>query len=530
MTTAAKSRTNPAKSGRQYRLAEAVLHGKARTSTMPKKVAREIIAKTPAKDRSKFAKKNGPTIYQALATKLGRTPTNAELKADVDRIKREAIVELAGKGKLKHQRKNFLGFGKSKTTFSSRLMKDAYDAGYKGSHGHRGDEEFDRWWNRQTKVKRDLHQSMRGQLKSEYWRGVNQEEQDAEKKRGDRERKPASSPVRAGGKSKDDEWIDRGLEKARRRSARQRSVSYKGKTIKEVDGSFEVLGTDWHSLKDAKEYVDIHVATGGKARLKNPNWTLKQGKAIASVYEVQTGKHAADIVTPTGKFESESFSGPKSFRAATTWARLRLHEVANPPGRKVKLFPRGKARKNPIDTATKMYEEFHGLPSTEVREYQEQEHRHSVLAGIGPLISMQVLNVQGSKTVSLMAPDPETSKLGDVVLLTVTEDGRQLMLVGGDQKIPLKALDSFGMTEADAHDHMLIGTIVQITYRTKKSFEKHGKEEIDFYHDLGKEGSKGVYPVLIYKPRNPSMEIAGGRYQIAKPEASLNGVSPGIIG
>lgn len=46
-----------------------------------------------------------PTIYEALAAKLGRTPTNAELKADVDRIKQEALVDLAGKGKLRFQRR-----------------------------------------------------------------------------------------------------------------------------------------------------------------------------------------------------------------------------------------------------------------------------------------------------------------------------------------------------------------------------------------------------------------------------------------
>lgn len=45
------------------------------------------------------------TIYQALAIKLGRLPTNAELKADVERIKQDALVELAMRGKLAHQRK-----------------------------------------------------------------------------------------------------------------------------------------------------------------------------------------------------------------------------------------------------------------------------------------------------------------------------------------------------------------------------------------------------------------------------------------
>jgi hypothetical protein len=46
-----------------------------------------------------------PTIYEALAAKLGRNPTNAELKADFNRILEEGMVELAGKGKLPHQRK-----------------------------------------------------------------------------------------------------------------------------------------------------------------------------------------------------------------------------------------------------------------------------------------------------------------------------------------------------------------------------------------------------------------------------------------
>ena len=48
-----------------------------------------------------------PTIYEALEIKLGRAPTNAELKADVERIKTEALQELAAKGKLRFQRKWF---------------------------------------------------------------------------------------------------------------------------------------------------------------------------------------------------------------------------------------------------------------------------------------------------------------------------------------------------------------------------------------------------------------------------------------
>ena len=46
-----------------------------------------------------------PTIYEALAAKLGREPSNAELKADVQRILDDGLIEMAGKGKLKHQRR-----------------------------------------------------------------------------------------------------------------------------------------------------------------------------------------------------------------------------------------------------------------------------------------------------------------------------------------------------------------------------------------------------------------------------------------
>jgi hypothetical protein len=46
-----------------------------------------------------------PTIYEALAIKLGREPTNAELKADVERILTESLAERAGAGKLRHQRR-----------------------------------------------------------------------------------------------------------------------------------------------------------------------------------------------------------------------------------------------------------------------------------------------------------------------------------------------------------------------------------------------------------------------------------------
>lgn len=47
----------PAVSGRQYRKAQASLHGKPRGKAMPKAVAREMIEKTPPVKRKRWARK-----------------------------------------------------------------------------------------------------------------------------------------------------------------------------------------------------------------------------------------------------------------------------------------------------------------------------------------------------------------------------------------------------------------------------------------------------------------------------------------
>ncbi len=53
---------NPAVSGPQYRLAQAVLSGTQRISSMPKKVAQEIVDSTPAKLRSEYMKSVGGSV------------------------------------------------------------------------------------------------------------------------------------------------------------------------------------------------------------------------------------------------------------------------------------------------------------------------------------------------------------------------------------------------------------------------------------------------------------------------------------
>lgn len=52
-----------------------------------------------------FTNDNPDTIWNKLAAKLGRQPTNAEAKAEVDRILTDVMIQRANKGKLSWQRK-----------------------------------------------------------------------------------------------------------------------------------------------------------------------------------------------------------------------------------------------------------------------------------------------------------------------------------------------------------------------------------------------------------------------------------------
>ena len=299
-------------------------------------------------------------------------------------------------------------------------------------------------------------------------------------------------------------------------------------------------------------------------------WSGKQGGATAEVYKTGKSSFEIDLTGPRGesaKIPAQSFGGALSI------ARVKLHELAsNPKSKAIDIVPgasyadtvlsagqqvyrgvsksakgllkKAKAhlgrKKNPIDQAMKMYEEFHGIPSEEILEITEQEHVHSVKVGIGLLVSLRVLLATSSKQVDINSPGfefhnrdggywtyDESTPLIKRVMVTSSEDGKQLFLDGGDQAIPADALKGWGFTGRDEHDHMVIGELKELTYRTRKSFDKG--EIIDYYHELGKEGSGGVLPLLLYYPRSKRLKIAGGRYYIAPPDRGL-GASPGIVG
>ena len=184
--------------------------------------------------------------------------------------------------------------------------------------------------------------------------------------------------------------------------------------------------------------------------------------------------------------------------------------------------------KNPAGQAEAMYELFHGMPPNEVIEIVERVHVHSNLWTAGTLTSM-VIETERGRRFNLEAPDPDTAKKSDVVYVAFNEAGNQLYFRGGDQNIPKRLLEQYGFKADDFREHMIIGAVLELTYRTKKKFEKDGKEHVDFYHELGREHSGGVVPMLVYKPRDPSMALYGGRYKVLPKRGDI-GASPGIGG
>ena len=471
------------------------------------------------------------------------------------------------------RRKNLFGFGgkpkkkamkKSSMTFG-QAMHAAFAAGEKsGDTGH-----FDEWLDSKGLSERSSLQ--REKLEKEFSRGVvapivkkrakaDTDEMAAWKKQKDAE----MAEFMKGSKGRMQESMRKSAPKRNPRvlvgtypvrSTAEKVARLQKGTIVPKGKGFEV----WRNAsKVAAKKSAVKTKTAKKAVTNPINVaTMKQGSAKAVVSLAGFNKYRVTITKGSEKLE-DTFTGLKP---AMAFARVRLHDVAQNPslkklGKAIKRAAKsasqmitGRNRKNPVSAAEKTFEEFHGIPSQEVIEYQTQHHYHSVTASIGKLICLQLIDVNG-KPLDIICEgwswhgpkselaqgakmaktsgwdfDPET-KIEDIVMLTTAEDGKQLFIQGGDQKIDVKSL---GFDDRDIHDHMLLGTIWRLWYRTKKSFEANG-EDVDFYHALGKEGSGGVCPVLIYKPRNPSLEVSGGRYYIAPPEAELGDASPGIVG
>ena len=349
------------------------------------------------------------------------------------------------------------------------------------------------------------------------------------------------------------------------------SVSYKGYTIKPTeDGESWVipkLDRDSHfdTLKDAKAFL-----TSWK---KNPNvakklvkTTQKGGKSVLKFYDTLQGQVGRITGVPraiVGKLVGEKNPGAFTItevrydrESNKTWAFVRtqqfsewfsvsghvaksqlkglLHHSVDKKLESFGVHPSDRLAKNkkgnpknPQSGAEEMYESFHGKPAEGVTVVEEELHEHEWLAPLGVLVNYRVATLSGFDV--LIGVDDETAAEQDfdetaanaeTIFLSANEDGTQIYFKGGDQSLPL---DRFKMGESTDwyRDDMIIGVLYEITYRTKKKFDKF--QLTDYFHHLGEE--TGDQPMLRYDPLSPHQYVSGGKYKIKMP---LIGMSPGI--
>jgi hypothetical protein len=166
-----------------------------------------------------------------------------------------------------------------------------------------------------------------------------------------------------------------------------------------------------------------------------------------------------------------------------------------------------RVRKNPEDSAAERYEVTHGKPPDKIFEFSGPVHEHGVLAGIGDLEQLAVLNLDGDVVI--------LGDFGDGIV-SENEDGTQLFLAGGDQGVDLF---DFGIEGRDAHEKELLGTLAEIWYFTTKVHlrDEDGGTAV-YHHIFGGRGRRR--PVLVYDTVNERIEIVGGDYSIT-PEGIL---------
>ena len=271
---------------------------------------------------------------------------------------------------------------------------------------------------------------------------------------------------------------------------------------------------------------------------------VKTGKKLAT----EKGRHVrlmdwdgtqyvhAGTVQPDGTWDlttSNAYKNPSlRERASETWKDLkhavtkrsaskqalkRLQEAAVPVSAPVRKFGLGKKR-NPEGEAEALYEEFHGRPAGEVVEVEYEEHEHETLTGLGDLCQLKiitpfkkdcVINVCPTKSPKDL-PDPSQLSRDERIILSCSEDGKQLYFIGGDQSVDVEAL---GFGEDDIKDSMLLGVLYEVTYQAEKGFDKF--QLTNYYHKLGED--TGVEPVLIYDPVSQLLKVSGGQYKVEAP-------------
>ncbi len=273
-----------------------------------------------------------------------------------------------------------------------------------------------------------------------------------------------------------------------------------------------------------KGYEEASYAQAPKASNPAPKYfyiagrdDARQGREVSSLREFEA-RYASELMDPRYELNPayRAYLSGIVYGQGGDDASSFLSRQSNPsnqnfvPARTVNpVTPfRGGMRRNPESGAAAMYETFHQRAPERVEEYEENFHYHGWLAELGEMQEIKVALIY------LDPPKEAVIRFDPGTKLGCSEDGRQLYLVGGDQSVDLKSL---GFGKEWVRDYMLLGVLHELTYRTKKGFDKF--KTIDYYHELGEDS--GDLPVLAYDNLNQQLMVVGGKY-VVKYEGIVN--------
>lgn len=198
----------------------------------------------------------------------------------------------------------------------------------------------------------------------------------------------------------------------------------------------------------------------------------------------------------------------------------RCHAQKNPAELLIFGNPRRSMRRN--SEAEDLYADFHGVGArkTVALEVPQDVPLHTVALGDLEAIGFGNRDASGreyhgDELVDNWQKCSHLSFAGDDVKLASDAQGRQLYLIGGDQRLQPSALSEFGASSSAGRMKLMPATF--IVYNTRKKYD--GFAFSGYVHEFGEDG--GRRPTIYYDQANKQILIRGGSYRI-EPQGIIN--------
>jgi hypothetical protein len=500
-----------------------------------------------------------PTIYEALVSKLGRVPTNAELKAEVERIKREAYEELAAKGGLPHQRKGRRNPG----SFYQRTMysNDRHEIGEIVKSPVYGPSQVTAVRETGDPEKYTYEYDITPVTKRERTRRSTRPYGPGPGKRYRGNPQPSADDMYASfhGEESDETIEIEGEEHYHSHvAALGELVELK---VKLVVGGTAVIGFEsgedesdtvnnpfWSSARSTASKISGSVLSGLKraaaSRKERARWIPYATTDSEVRAQAKAGYLEAHDVS--AKVEKRKVGGilSRKYKFDVMVDREQLREMFKRSAGEKRASRGSRAGGSKPAGAYKGYQirEVEGgfavpkldptgvfTSKADAREFIDYSKMGAKVKNskkrLGPVGSSlkagsDVVDYLDSELGRAINPGPDSQSTGPVYL-TSNEDGNQLYITGGDQSLDLPGL---GITGPAAEKELVtIGSVTNICYHAHKIFDGK-REEFDYVHKFS-EDSHGPLPILTYDRINQHLKLSGGVYKIERP---LIGTSPGI--